>query len=160
VAANSGVSLIDSRTPLLNNCVGMRYLTLTAVARRGRLRRKVRLTANGIARDVDARCGCVKDPNSKLCEMVKAGFYEPRDWRNAKPLNLGMDGTLYRPATKTTRTAAPARPEQAASGGIGAQRLPAFPASQRVTGGRLRFRKTFPVSGIDGRVVWAGGDRR
>src|SRR6185295_757330 len=63
--------------------------------------------------DVDVRCACLKDPNSKLCEMVKAGFYEPRDWRNAKPLNLGIGGTIYQPATKTTRTGAPARPEQA-----------------------------------------------
>jgi hypothetical protein len=68
---------------------------------------------NGIGLDVDVRCACLKDPNSKLCEMVKAGFYEPRDWRNAKPLNLGMGGTIYKPATKTTRTGAPARPEQA-----------------------------------------------
>jgi len=90
----------------------MRYPTLIAVL-------GVSLAAqgppncNGIGLDVDVRCACLKDPNSKLCEMVKAGFYEPRDWRNAKPLNLGMGGTIYKPATKATRAGAPARPEQA-----------------------------------------------
>jgi hypothetical protein len=70
---------------------------------------------NGIARDVDARCGCVKDPNSKLCEMVKTGFYEPRDWSKTKPINLGLGGgTIYQPSTKSTRAGATAaRPEQA-----------------------------------------------
>jgi hypothetical protein len=25
----------------------------------------------GLALDFDARCGCVKDPNSQLCQLVK-----------------------------------------------------------------------------------------
>ncbi len=63
----------------------------------------------GISLDVDARCGCVKDPGSKLCEMVKAGFYEPHDWSKIKPLNLGWGGMGTQPST---RTATPA-PQQA-----------------------------------------------
>jgi len=30
----------------------------------------------GVGRDIDVRCACEKDPASKLCEMVKAGFYD------------------------------------------------------------------------------------
>jgi hypothetical protein len=41
---------------------------------------------SGIGRDVDVRCACVKDPSSKLCEMVKAGFYD-----NSKPKTLKFD---------------------------------------------------------------------
>jgi len=77
----------------------------------------------GIARDVDARCGCVKDPNSKLCEMVKAGFYEPTDFSKMKSSALSMTGTgmigapgksqtLYG-AQPAKKTAVAARPRQA-----------------------------------------------
>jgi len=49
---------------------------------------------NGIARDVDARCGCVKDPNSDLCKLVKLGAYDPHDLSKVKPPNLGLGGTI------------------------------------------------------------------
>lgn len=64
----------------------------------------------GIARDFDVRCACVKDPNSQVCAMLKAGFYDSHDWTKIKPINLGLGGAINPPAN---RTAAPARPQQA-----------------------------------------------
>ena len=68
----------------------------------------------GMALDFDARCGCVKDPSSQLCALVKAGAYEPIDWSKInKPLNLGLSGTMGRPATRTAVPAQLVRPQQA-----------------------------------------------
>jgi len=64
----------------------------------------------GLALDFDARCGCVKDPSSKLCELVKAGAYEPVDFSKVKPLNLGWGGM---PARSAVPSAQPARPQTA-----------------------------------------------
>jgi hypothetical protein len=61
----------------------------------------------GLALDFDARCGCVKDPSSQLCALVKAGAYEPVDFSKVKPLNLGWGGMTTRPATR------PAAPQAA-----------------------------------------------
>jgi hypothetical protein len=47
----------------------------------------------GPARDFDARCGCVRDPNSKLCEMVKAGFYDSHRQTTMKPFKLDWGGS-------------------------------------------------------------------
>jgi hypothetical protein len=70
--------------------------------------------------DVDVRCACVKDPNSKLCEMVKAGFYEPHDFSKTKPLLNGITGSwtgAMNPPTRTTPARSPsiqpARPQPA-----------------------------------------------
>ena len=92
----------------------MRYLTLLSVLTVSLLGQQPDCSS-GSARDVDARCACVKDPNSQLCDMVKRGFYEPHDWSKAKPLNLGWGGsansqTGVRPASATAQ---PARPPQA-----------------------------------------------
>ena len=71
----------------------------------------------GIGLDVDARCACVKDPSSKLCEMVKAGFYDSGGISKMKPINLGLTGTGIQPwagsSRPATRPAVPARPRQA-----------------------------------------------
>jgi hypothetical protein len=61
----------------------------------------------GIGLDVDVRCACYKDPNSKLCEMVRAGFYEPRDWSKTKPINLGVGGVIYQPGIPPGNRPAP-----------------------------------------------------
>jgi hypothetical protein len=68
----------------------------------------------GIALDVDARCGCVKDPNSDLCKLVKMGAYNTDPFRKTKPLDLGLGGTIaperpVRPPASARR----ARPQQA-----------------------------------------------
>ncbi len=47
-----------------------------------------RPNCTGMALDFDARCGCVKDPNSQLCSLVKAGAYEPVDWSKIKQVAL------------------------------------------------------------------------
>jgi hypothetical protein len=67
----------------------------------------------GIKLDVDARCACVKDPNSQACGLVKAGLYEPHDMTKMKPLTPGWTGTAS-PTQPTNRTvtAAPARSQQ------------------------------------------------
>ena len=72
----------------------------------------------GIYRDVDARCGCVRDPNSQLCAMVKAGFYDDKGFSKPKPLNwwggtTTQPGIQTQPVTRTVRGAQPARPQQA-----------------------------------------------
>jgi hypothetical protein len=64
----------------------------------------------GIALDVDARCGCVKDPNSQLCEMVKKGFYEPHDLTKNNLLTQSWTGTSGQSASPGTQ---PTRPTQA-----------------------------------------------
>jgi hypothetical protein len=64
----------------------------------------------GIARDFDVHCACVKDPNSQVCAMLKAGFYDSHDWTKIKPINLGLGGAINPPAN---RPAGPARPQQA-----------------------------------------------
>jgi hypothetical protein len=68
---------------------------------------------NPITRDVDARCGCVRDPNSDLCEMVKKGFYDGK--MKFTPLNPGLGRTTINtgpPAAPTARSQ-PVRPRQA-----------------------------------------------
>jgi hypothetical protein len=67
----------------------------------------------GVALDVDARCACIKFPNSDSCALVKSGLYEHLehpDWTKMKPVNSGLVGNIAPPAT---RTAAPARPQKA-----------------------------------------------
>ena len=67
----------------------------------------------GIALDVDARCACVKFPNSDSCALVKSGLYEHLehpDWTKLKPMNSGLVGTIAPP---TRQPAAPARPQKA-----------------------------------------------
>src|SRR6185369_817650 len=70
----------------------------------------------GIARDVDARCACVKDPSSKLCDLVRKGFYDTNGSTKMKPLNLGL-GTGWAGANPAGRQSRPipqtARPQQA-----------------------------------------------
>jgi hypothetical protein len=66
----------------------------------------------GITLDVDARCACVKDPNSQACGLVKAGLYEPHDMTKMKGLYSGSAGTVA-PAPTRTAPVAPARPRQA-----------------------------------------------
>jgi hypothetical protein len=63
---------------------------------------------SGVALDVDARCACVKDPNSQACGLVKSGLYEPRDFTKWKPYNPGLAATVKQPAAR-----AAARPRQA-----------------------------------------------
>lgn len=63
----------------------------------------------GVALDVDARCACVKFPNSDSCALVKAGFYEKHDF--VKPMPNGLTGAIAPPASK--RATQPARPQQA-----------------------------------------------
>src|SRR5260370_41649966 len=88
-----------------------RFLSLCSECR---LRRTASLTVPEWPLDFDARCGCVKDPSSQLCALVKAGAYEPIDWSKInKPLNLGLSGTMGRPATRTAAPAQPLRPQQA-----------------------------------------------
>lgn len=60
----------------------------------------------GIRLDVDARCGCVKDPNSELCKMVKAGFYDTDRSKTMKPFSLGWTGTGIQPAAGASRSRA------------------------------------------------------
>src|SRR5262245_17369157 len=43
----------------------------------------------GITLEVDARCGCVKDPGSQLCELVKKGFYDTNGPK-VKPISVGL----------------------------------------------------------------------
>jgi len=64
----------------------------------------------GITLDVDARCACIKDPTSQLCDMVKRGFYEPHDLTKIKPLGQGWAVANPQPAVPTKQ---PARPQQA-----------------------------------------------
>ena len=73
-----------------------------------------RPNCTGVARDVDVRCACEKDPRSKQCEMVRAGFYEPVDFRKSKPLVLG--DLTGRPAVTvgSVRPGRPGRPQPAA----------------------------------------------
>jgi hypothetical protein len=68
---------------------------------------------NPITRDVDARCGCVRDPNSDLCEMVKKGFYDGT--MKFTPLvpgtTPGLTPTIGRPTPRAATQ--PARPAKA-----------------------------------------------
>jgi hypothetical protein len=62
-----------------------------------------------IAIDVDARCSCIKDPNSQVCAMAKAGFYDGK----MKPINLGsVTGSGMQSEPPQARPQ-PARPQQA-----------------------------------------------
>ena len=71
----------------------------------------------GVALDVDARCACIKFPNSDSCALVKSGLYEHLqhpDWDKMKSMNSGLVGTIAPPvAPSATRTAPPSRPRQA-----------------------------------------------
>ena len=118
----------------------------------------------GVTLDVDARCACIKDSHSQLCEMVKSGFYEPHDYAKEMQANWGLGGKIApSPANRTAQRAGGATPTCAAAAGprgsFGAQRLLAFPPAQCSTGGGHRFRKGFPVAGADGRLVRAGRGR-
>ena len=66
----------------------------------------------GVGVDIDVRCACVKDPNSKLCEMVKAGFYDTDKRIKPLKLNLGI-GIGQFPPRAPSRVAASTRPEAA-----------------------------------------------
>jgi hypothetical protein len=65
----------------------------------------------GFAIEVDVRCSCIKDPKSKTCELVKAGFYDGK----MKPIDLGLGKPPAGIGTQAPRvaTAQPARPQQA-----------------------------------------------
>jgi hypothetical protein len=108
IAPDSGVPLIDTGVALINNYVGMRYPILIALLGVP-FAAQSQPNCTGMALDFDARCGCVKDPSSQLCALVKAGAYEPVDWSKVKPLNLGWGGMPTRPAAPVQ----PIRPQQA-----------------------------------------------
>jgi hypothetical protein len=80
----------------------------------------------GIALDVDARCGCVKDPNSQLCEMVKKGFYEPHDLTKNNLLTQSWAGTSQ-PAAASSQPTRPVQPKAQS-----AKPQPARPQQARV----------------------------
>src|ERR1700730_13051792 len=88
ISLNSGVSLIDTREPTRNNWIEMRYSILIALLGVSLRAETPPDCNNPIARDVDVRCACVKDPSSQQCAMVKAGFYEPHDFSKFKPIDL------------------------------------------------------------------------
>lgn len=97
----------------------------------------------GVAVELDARCGCVRDPNSKLCEMVKAGFYDPDRAARIKPLSLGWTGAGLTPGAGVSRPngtrTQPARPRQARVAPIGHREYLRFlhPNAQLVAGSDL-----------------------
>jgi hypothetical protein len=69
---------------------------------------------NSVGLLVDVRCACIKDPSSQQCTWVKAGFYEPHDFRKIKPMDLGTGITYNPPATRTVLPRSqPVRPQQA-----------------------------------------------
>jgi len=72
-----------------------------------------RPNCTGVARDVDARCACEKDPSSKLCEMVRAGFYEPVDFRKVKPNLAGYWGGESSVGVTRMPSVQPAKPQPA-----------------------------------------------
>jgi hypothetical protein len=72
----------------------MRYLVVLLLIATVAVSAQDRPNCTGLALDFDARCGCVKDPNSQLCALVKAGAYEPVDWSKVKPLNLTPNVTV------------------------------------------------------------------
>ena len=87
----------------------MRYWTLIALLC-APLAAQSPPVCTGIALDVDARCGCVKDPNSEVCALVKAGLYEPHDFTQVK----GWGFTTTPPGNRTSLPApSPAQPRQA-----------------------------------------------
>ena len=59
----------------------------------------------GVGLDVDARCACIKNPSGKLCEMVRAGFYDPKPFK-VTPLDLGLGRPVTQPRTTAPRPAA------------------------------------------------------
>ena len=92
----------------------MRYLTLLALLGVSLVAQGQPDCSSGIARDVDVRCACVKDPGGQLCDMVKRGFYDSHDLSKVKPLNLGWGGASSQPGIRTTAPVAqPGRPQQA-----------------------------------------------
>jgi hypothetical protein len=56
----------------------------------------------GVALDFDARCACIKYPNSDSCALVKAGLYEPHDFTKS-PFAAG-----WKPDQTAPKTVAPA----------------------------------------------------
>ena len=89
----------------------MRYVVLIGVLGLPLLAQN-QANCRGIGRDVDVRCACVKDPSSKLCEMVKAGFY---DTDRPKTIGkLGWGAALGQVPLRTQgRVQEPVRPQQA-----------------------------------------------
>ena len=68
----------------------------------------------GVTLDVDARCACIKDSHSQLCEMVKSGFYEPHDYAKEMQANWGLGGKIApSPANRTAPAGPAARPQPA-----------------------------------------------
>jgi hypothetical protein len=58
----------------------------------------------GVALDVDARCACIKFPNSDPCALVKSGLYEHLehpDWTKLKTMNSGLVGNIAPPPART-----------------------------------------------------------
>ena len=70
----------------------------------------------GIALDVDARCGCVKDPNGEVCRLVKTGIYEPHDYTKTALgdlMNRSPAAPTAAPGVQPSRMPHQARPQQA-----------------------------------------------
>ncbi len=88
-------------------CLGLTFLAGVLAAAQGQP------NCSGIALDVDARCACVKDPRSQVCELVKKGFY---DSNGIKPVNPGWL-TGYRPGVSTGPSPASTRPLLAGESG-------------------------------------------
>jgi len=116
----------------------------------------------GIGLDVDVRCACHKDPNSKLCEMVKAGFYDSNA-NKLKPINLGLTSTIIQPRTGITQSRAQpvqaARPRQARVAPLAHKDYLRFlhPNAQLVAGGAIGklFRSPELMSGVFGQAEGA-----
>jgi len=100
----------------------MRYPVLFLIASLAAAQDRPNCT--GMALDFDARCGCVKDPNSQLCSLVKAGAYEPIDWSKAKPLAINP-ASLYKLPTPTAIPSQPATRSAAPRNGVAAIQRPA-----------------------------------
>jgi hypothetical protein len=75
-----------------------------------------------IARDVDARCSCYKDPNSDVCAMAKKGFYDGTMKMTPLDPNLNLGAA---PPGGTVSGTQQARPQPA-------QPKPAQPQAARV----------------------------
>jgi hypothetical protein len=78
---------------------------ILSVAAMGVAQHSAPANCTGVGRDIDVRCACVKDPSSKLCDMVKAGFYDPdRNKQMLKQMPLAWPGILgARPASAGIR---------------------------------------------------------
>ena len=110
----------------------------------------------GMALDFDARCGCVKDPSSQLCALVKAGAYEPVNWSIIKPLNLGLSGTMGRPVNRAAVAAQPVQPQQARVVPLATKDYLRFlhPNAQLVAG--FDFEKVFQSAELMGSLFASG----